>query len=102
MCCWGTPRWRRPARSRCPTPPGGRARRGGASVTEETIRRFAAVRLADFKVPAQVLIRDELPKGPTGKLQRMALAEALGLPAPGPRAGGGPGAFGPPRAAGGG
>ena len=53
--------------------------RGGASATEKEIREFAAKRLADFKVPRRVLFRDEIPKGPTGKLQRIGLAEKLGL-----------------------
>lgn len=45
--------------------------------TEREIREFAFARLADFKVPSQVLIVDEIPKGPTGKLQRIGLAEKL-------------------------
>ncbi len=50
-----------------------------ATVTERDIRQFARERLADFKVPRQVVILDEIPKGPTGKLQRIGLAEKLGL-----------------------
>jgi acetyltransferase-like isoleucine patch superfamily enzyme/acyl carrier protein len=49
----------------------------GAGVTEREIRDFAAERLADFKVPRQVLVLDEIPKGPTGKLQRIGLADKL-------------------------
>lgn len=41
------------------------------------IREFAAARLADFKVPKQIVFVDEVPKGPTGKLQRIGLAEKL-------------------------
>ena len=48
-----------------------------AAVTESEIRDFAVARLADFKVPRQVLIVDEIPKGPTGKFQRVGLAEKL-------------------------
>jgi len=51
----------------------------GASPEEEELRRFAAERLAHFKVPRRVLLLGELPKGPTGKLQRIGLAEKLGL-----------------------
>ncbi len=47
------------------------------------IRQFASARLAHFKVPQQIVIMDEIPKGPTGKLQRMGLAEKLDLVAPG-------------------
>ena len=50
-----------------------------ATVTERDIRQFARQRLADFKVPRHVVILDEIPKGPTGKLQRIGLAEKLGL-----------------------
>ena len=37
---------------------------------------FARSRLADYKVPDTVVFQSELPKGPTGKLQRRALREA--------------------------
>ena len=50
------------------------------------IRQFASVRLAHFKVPQLVVIVDEIPAGPTGKVQRMELAERLGLMTPGRRA----------------
>jgi acetyltransferase-like isoleucine patch superfamily enzyme/acyl carrier protein len=48
-------------------------------VTESEIRDFTAARLADFKVPRQVLIVEEIPKGATGKLQRIGLADKLAL-----------------------
>ena len=48
-----------------------------AAVTESDIRAFVAAQLADFKVPRQVLIVEEIPKGPTGKLQRIGLADKL-------------------------
>ena len=51
----------------------------GQHVSEKDIRRFAAERLAQFKVPRKVLFIDEIPKGATGKLQRIGLAEKLGL-----------------------
>jgi amino acid adenylation domain-containing protein/non-ribosomal peptide synthase protein (TIGR01720 family) len=53
-----------------------------AAATEHDIRRFAVTRLAAFKVPRQVYIVEELPKSPSGKLQRIGLAEKLGLTAP--------------------
>jgi amino acid adenylation domain-containing protein len=46
------------------------------------IRRFASVRLSDLKVPQLMLIVDEVPKGPAGKVQRLGLAEKLGLTSP--------------------
>jgi acyl-CoA synthetase (AMP-forming)/AMP-acid ligase II len=47
--------------------------------TPKDIRHFAIGRIADFKVPRQVLIVREIPKGPTGKVQRFGLAARLGL-----------------------
>lgn len=51
----------------------------GEEVEEKEIREFAANRLVDFKVPRKVIFMDEIPKGATGKLQRIGLAEKLGL-----------------------
>jgi acyl-CoA synthetase (AMP-forming)/AMP-acid ligase II len=51
----------------------------GQEATEAQIREFAGERLAGFKVPRKVVILDEIPKGATGKLQRIGLAEKLGL-----------------------
>jgi acyl-CoA synthetase (AMP-forming)/AMP-acid ligase II len=53
--------------------------REGQSVDSKQLREFVAGRLADFKVPRKILLLDEIPKGPTGKLQRIGLAEKLGL-----------------------
>lgn len=53
--------------------------REGHDATERDIRDFAAERLADFKVPRKVVILEEIPKGATGKMQRIGLAEKLGL-----------------------
>ncbi len=53
--------------------------REGESATEREIRDFAAERLADFKVPRKVVLVDKIPKGATGKLQRIGLAQKLGL-----------------------
>ncbi|PQO22289.1 AMP-dependent synthetase [Rhodobacteraceae bacterium WD3A24] len=53
--------------------------RDGETVSEADIRAFAAERIADFKVPRRVVILEEIPKGATGKMQRIGLAEKLGL-----------------------
>lgn len=53
--------------------------REGMSCTERELRDFAAKTLADFKVPRKVVFLPEIPKGATGKLQRIGLAEKLGL-----------------------
>lgn len=53
--------------------------REGAPCTERELRDFAAQQLADFKVPRKVVFLAEIPKGATGKLMRIGLAEKLGL-----------------------
>ncbi|MDK2410484.1 AMP-binding protein [Aphanizomenon sp. PH219] len=51
----------------------------GKTVTEEEVQTFIAKSLADFKVPRRVVFLDAIPKGATGKLQRIGLAEKLGI-----------------------
>ncbi|HYM36123.1 MAG TPA: acyl--CoA ligase [Steroidobacteraceae bacterium] len=51
----------------------------GIAANERELRDFAAIHLADFKVPRKIIFRDEIPKGATGKLQRIGLAQKLGL-----------------------
>jgi len=51
----------------------------GAAADERTMRGFLADRLAACKLPDRVLTLTALPKGPTGKLQRIGLAARLGL-----------------------
>jgi acyl-CoA synthetase (AMP-forming)/AMP-acid ligase II len=53
--------------------------REGAAATEKELQQFLSARLADFKVPRKILILAEIPKGATGKLQRIGLAQKLGL-----------------------
>jgi amino acid adenylation domain-containing protein len=53
--------------------------RKDASATDREIRGFVAARLAMFKVPRQVIFVDEIPKGPTGKVQRLGLADKFDL-----------------------
>ena len=48
---------------------------GDADETE--LRQFVFSKLAPFKVPRQILIVDEIPKGSFGKLQRSRLADLL-------------------------
>jgi acyl-CoA synthetase (AMP-forming)/AMP-acid ligase II len=43
----------------------------------EGLRAFARERLAAYKVPKNIDIIDELPKAPTGKIQKTALREAF-------------------------
>ena len=51
----------------------------GAQATDTELREFAKVKLADFKVPKKIVILDAIPVGATGKLQRIGLAQKLGL-----------------------
>ncbi len=53
--------------------------REGHAATEKDLQTFVATRAADFKVPKKILFMDEIPKGATGKLQRIGLAAKLGL-----------------------
>ena len=53
--------------------------REGASTDEATLRRFVSESLAYFKIPRRIVFVDALPKGATGKLQRIGLAERLGV-----------------------
>lgn len=56
-------------------------RKPGASLDERELREFVAARLSVFKVPRVVRFVDAVPKGPTGKLQRIGLAARLGIEA---------------------
>ena len=51
----------------------------GATADAEQIRDFARSRIVEFKVPRHILFLQEIPKGPTGKIQRVGLAGKLGL-----------------------
>ncbi len=53
--------------------------REGIGIDEAGLRNFAKEHLADFKVPRKIVFLEEIPKGATGKLQRIGLAEKLGL-----------------------
>ncbi len=50
----------------------------GADVNETELRTYLFQHLADFKIPTQILIVDEIPQGPTGKARRLDLAQRLG------------------------
>ncbi len=53
--------------------------REGVACSERELRDHAAKTLADFKVPRKIVFLPEIPKGATGKLQRIGLADKLGL-----------------------
>ena len=49
------------------------------TTSEEDLKTYAASKLSDFKVPRKIIFLEEIPKGATGKLQRIGLSEKLGL-----------------------
>jgi oxalate---CoA ligase len=50
-----------------------------APTSASELREHCAARLAEFKVPRVFHILDEIPRGATGKPQRISLAQALGI-----------------------
>jgi oxalate---CoA ligase len=51
----------------------------GQRATERELRTYLRAQLAAFKVPKQIVFVTEIPKGATGKIQRIGLAERLSL-----------------------
>ncbi len=51
--------------------------RPGATAGERELRQFCLERLAPQKAPSRFVFVDAIPKGPTGKIQRIGLAKAL-------------------------
>lgn len=51
--------------------------RAGASASEAELRAFLLDRLPAFKVPSRIVPVDDVPKGPTGKIQRIGMAGRL-------------------------
>lgn len=49
----------------------------GASLSEAGLREFTARLLPGFKVPSRIVIVEDIPKGATGKVQRVGLADRL-------------------------
>jgi acyl-CoA synthetase (AMP-forming)/AMP-acid ligase II len=49
------------------------------AINEKELRLHCASALAEFKVPRQFHILDELPRGATGKLQRLNMAKLLNI-----------------------
>ena len=51
--------------------------RSGMTVTPVELRRCLQDQLASFKVPRRIIIKDQLPKGKTGKILRRQLSETF-------------------------
>jgi long-chain acyl-CoA synthetase len=45
--------------------------------TEEELRNHCLEHLGKFKTPKVIIIMDDLPKGPSGKIQRLKLRELV-------------------------
>ena len=56
--------------------------RDGSQVTAAQLRVFAGERLAPFKVPRKIVVVDDIPRGATGKFDRINMAARLGLNPP--------------------
>ena len=54
----------------------------GHTLSDRELKDFADRHLAEFKVPRKIIFLREIPKGATGKLQRIGLAMKLGLAEP--------------------
>ncbi len=52
-------------------------RRAGQSCTEEELRAFCLEHLGRFKTPKAIRFVDELPRGPSGKVQRLKLLDRI-------------------------
>ena len=53
--------------------------RENKKINENELKDYCRKRLTQFKIPKKILIVDEIPKGATGKLQRIGLHEKLGI-----------------------
>ena len=51
----------------------------GATIDDKELRIHLSKSITTFKIPRPILILDEIPKGNTGKIQRIGLAKKLGL-----------------------
>ncbi|MGN0649480.1 MAG: AMP-binding protein [Oscillospiraceae bacterium] len=49
--------------------------RDGAALSEQQVIDFCKGKIADFKIPKKVFFTDDLPKGPSGKIQRLKLID---------------------------
>jgi len=48
-------------------------------LTVQELKEFLSKILAPYKIPQTIVFLDEIPKGKTGKLQRIGLAKKIGL-----------------------
>ena len=53
--------------------------RKNTEVTEWELQRYVSTRLSSFKVPRRLFFVNEIPKGPTGKVQRKIMAQRFNV-----------------------
>ena len=53
--------------------------RDNKNISENELKDYCRKRLTQFKIPKKILIVNEIPKGATGKLQRIGLHKKLGI-----------------------
>jgi acyl-CoA synthetase (AMP-forming)/AMP-acid ligase II len=51
--------------------------REGEQVSQEDIRQFCADKLANYKIPSEIILIDKIPRTPTGKILKRELRERL-------------------------
>ena len=51
------------------------ATRPGKEVTESVLRKLCLESMGEYRAPSQYFFLEELPKGPSGKIQRLKLTE---------------------------
>ena len=61
------------------------ALKSGEKVTEQEIKRFCLERIANYKVPKQVMFLDSLPRAANGKIDKESIRELLAIPSPFPK-----------------
>lgn len=54
--------------------------KAGEVATEQEIRQFCLERIANYKVPKQVMFLDSLPRTATGKIDERSIRERLSIP----------------------
>lgn len=48
-----------------------------SAIKEKQLKDFLKKIISDFKIPSRIFVVDEIPKGPTGKIQRIGLYEKI-------------------------
>ena len=48
-------------------------------IDEKDLKKFCKNKLVNFKIPNKIIFMEEIPKGATGKIQRIGMSKKLGL-----------------------